>query len=86
MEFRLTEHARERAEERGTTETEIGVVLSGKQETQLKKGRKSKETIFDYNRGWLGKHYHQKKVQVIYVDEENETVVITVKIYYGRWR
>ncbi|MFO7772749.1 MAG: DUF4258 domain-containing protein [Dehalococcoidia bacterium] len=86
MEFRLTAHARERAEERGTTEVEIGVVLSGRQQIELKQGRKSKETIFDYNREWLGKHYSQKKVQVIYIEEEEETAVITVKVYYGRWR
>ena len=86
MEFRLTEHAKERAEERGTTELEIGAVLSGGQETNLKKGRKSKEQTLDYDREWLGKHCAQKKVQVIYIEEEEETIVITVKVYYGKWR
>lgn len=86
MEFRLTEHANERADERGTTEDEISIVLSGGQETQLKKGRKSKEMVFEYNKDWLGKHYFQKKVKVIYVEEEEQTVVITVKVYYGEWR
>ena len=86
MKIRLIEHARERANERGATEDEIGMVLSAERETQLKKGRKSKEMVFDYNRDWLGKHYPQKKVHVVYAEEDDETIVITVKVYYGRWR
>lgn len=86
MKIRLTEHARERADERGTTEDEIAMVLSGGQETPLKKGRKSKEMVFDYDKDWLGKHYPQKKVKVVYTEEDDQTVVITVKVYYGKWR
>ena len=84
--FRLTEHARERANERGTTENEIDMVLSRGQEAQLKKGRKGKEMIFNYNKDWLGKYYPQKKVKVVYVEEGVQAVVITVKVYYGEWR
>ena len=53
---------------------------------ELKKGRKSKEMVFDYNRDWLGKHYPEKKVKVVYTEEDDQVVVITVKVYYGKWR
>jgi len=60
------------------------VLLSGK-EIQLRKRRKGKELVLEYNRDWLGKHYPQKKVKVVYTEENDETIVITVKVYYGRW-
>ena len=86
MKIKLIQHARERANERGTTEDEIRLVLLGGQEMELKKGRKSKEMVFDYNRDWLGKHYPEKKVKVVYTEEDDQVVVITVKVYYGKWR
>lgn len=67
-------------------EDEIRIVLSSNKVSILKKGRKGKELVFDYNKEWLGKYYPQKKVKVIYVDEEDQIVVITVKVYYGEWR
>jgi len=42
--------------------------------------------IFEYGKEWLGKVYPQKKVVVIYVEENGEIVIITVKVFYGRWR
>ena len=86
MKIRLTEHAKERANERRTTEGEVSMVLSSGQEAQLKKGRKSKEMVFDYNRNWLGKHYPQKKLKVVYAEEDDLMVVITIKVYYDEWR
>lgn len=67
MKFKLIDHAKERAIERGTTEDEI-------------------QMVFEYGREWLGKTYPQKKVRVIYVEENGEIIVITVKVYYGKWR
>ena len=67
MKFKLIEHAKERAIERGAREDEI-------------------QMVFEYGREWLGKTYSQKKVRVIYVEENGEIIVITVKVYYGKWR
>jgi len=86
MRIRLVEHAKDRANERGASEDEVSVVLLRGQEVKVKKGRKGKELVFDYNGEWLGKHYLQKKVRVIYVEESDAIVVITVKVYYGVWR
>jgi len=86
MKFRLIEHAKERATERGAKEDEIQTVLSTGSEVQVKKGRKGKEMVFEYGKEWLGKSYPQKKVRAIYVEENEEIVVITVKVFYGQWR
>jgi hypothetical protein len=86
MKFKIVEHAQERIVERGATENEIETVLSKGTETSAKKGRKAKEMVFDYDKEWLGKSYPQKKVRVIFVEENSEIVVITVKVYYGKWR
>lgn len=42
--------------------------------------------IFTYKEEWLGRIYPQKKIVVIYTEEKGETVVITVKVFYGEWR
>lgn len=86
MKIRITEHAKDRAIERGTDEKEIGMVLSGGQEIPLKKGRKYKEKVFVYNKEWMGKMYPQKNVKVVYVEENDQIIVITVKVSYGEWR
>jgi len=51
-----------------------------------KEGRKAKEFVFDFNRNWRRRYYHQKKVRVIYVEEYSEEVVLTVYVYFGKWR
>jgi len=85
MEIRLTEHAVEKAIERGTTEDEVAYVIFEGSDIPAKKGRKAREMVFNYNKEWLGKLYPQKKVVAIYVEEYGEIIVITVKVYYGEW-
>lgn len=86
MEIKIVEHAKERIIERGTTTEEIIKVIKEGNDFIAKKGRKGKEMIFEYGKEWLGKTYPQKKVKVIFIEEENEIIVITVKVLYGRWR
>lgn len=86
MKVRFVEHAKERMTERGTSEEEVKTVLLSGTEVTAKKGRKAKEMLFEYGKDWLGKIYPQKKVVVIYVEEDEEIAVITVKVLYGEWR
>lgn len=86
MKISFTEHAGERANERGASKDEIRMVLLKGEDVKVKKGRKGKELVFGYNGEWLGKQYPQKKVKVIYVEENDEMVIITVIVYYGIWR
>jgi hypothetical protein len=71
---------------RGASEAEVEKVLLLGTDTPAKKGRKAKEMVFEYGEQWLGKVYQQKKVVVIYIKENDETIVITVKVFYGQWR
>ena len=86
MGIKFTEHAKERIEQRGATEAEVLEVLAKGVEVQAGRHRKAKESVFDYGREWLGKSYPQKKVEVVFVEEGEDVVVITVKVYYGDWR
>jgi len=70
----------------GTSEEEVKTVLLLGTEISAKKGRKAKEMVFEYEKEWLGRIYPQKKVVVIYIEEDDEIVVITVKVFYGKWR
>jgi hypothetical protein len=86
MKIKFVEHAKERMKERGTSEEEVKTVLLLGTEISAKKGRKAKEMVFEYEKEWLGRIYPQKKVVVIYIEEDDEIVVITVKVFYGKWR
>jgi hypothetical protein len=86
MKIKFVEHAKERMKERGTSEEEVKTVLLLGTEISAKKGRKTKEMVFEYEKKWLGRIYPQKKVVVIYIEEDDEVVVITVKVFYGKWR
>jgi len=86
MKIKFVEHAKERLIARGASESEVEKVLLLGNDIPAKKGRKAKEMTFEYGEFWLGKAYPQKKVVVIYVEENNEIIVITVKVFYGQWR
>ena len=86
MKIKFIEHARERLVERGASEAEIEKVLLSGSDISAKKSRKAKEMTFEYGEYWLGKRYSQKKVVVIYVEESDEIIVITVKVFYGQWK
>ena len=86
MRIKLIEHAKERVKQRGATSEEVKAVILNGEQIKAKRGRKAKEMIFEYKKKWLRKTYPQKKVQVIYVEEENQIIVITVKVFYGKWR
>lgn len=86
MKIKFIEHAKERMRERGASEEDVKKVLSLGIEMSARKGRKAKEMIFTYKEEWLGRIYPQKKIVVIYTEEKGETVVITVKVFYGEWR
>ncbi len=34
----------------------------------------------------LGKYYEQKRVEVIYVEEQESIVTVTVYVFYGEWK
>ena len=85
MNIIIIEHARRRMARRGASEEEIKEVIEKGQEVEARGGRKAKEKVFPFNKSWRGSLYPEKKLRVIFVEEEKGIVVITVYVYYGKW-
>ena len=83
MKIRFVEHVKERMVESWATKEKVKTVLILGIEIPAKKGRKAKEMIFEYGREWLAEVYPQEKVVVMYIEEDKEIVVITIKVFYG---
>lgn len=86
MRIVIIEHARKRMRQRGVTDDEARLVLETGQSADAELGRKSKDGVFEFSGLWQGRSYPQKKVQVIYREEGENVVVITVYAFYGRWQ
>ncbi len=86
MKVQIEPHALERAEERGTNSAEIQDVLENGTEITARGQRKGKARVFDFKQKRLGKYYEHKRVEVIYVEENNQIVTVTVYVFYGEWK
>lgn len=86
MNLRIDSHALERAQERGVTENEIRDVLETGYPLQAKYSRLGKAKVFPFNESRLGKLYEQKRVEVIYALEGDTMTVVTVYVFYGKWK
>jgi len=84
MDVQIEPHTLERAEERGTTSIEIKDVLETGVEIPARGTRKGK--VFEFKKKRLGKYYKHKRVEVIYVEENDQTVTVTVYVFYGEWK
>jgi hypothetical protein len=80
--IRLSAHAAEQLDRRGTTREEVveTVVSSAWQPAEL--GRLECKKEYTYEAVWNKKYYRTKQVKPVFVEEENEIVVITVYTYY----
>ncbi len=85
MTVRIDEHAAERARQRGAGEAEIRDVVDTGAVIPAKLARLGKAKVYDFRRRRLGKYYEQKKIEVYYVVEGNDAVIITVYVFYGKW-
>jgi len=85
MNVRIDPHTLERAKERGTDEREITDVVNTGFPIPAKAGRLGKAKVYAYQQLRQGKHYDQKRVEVIYVLESDIAVTVTVYVFYGRW-
>jgi hypothetical protein len=85
VEIRTDPHTLERAEERGTSGEEIQDVVNDGFPIPAKHGRLGKAKIYEFEQERLGKYYEQKRVEVIYVLEEEVAITVTVYVFYGKW-
>jgi len=78
MAVRLHPHARERMEERGTTEDEIRATVEHGEQFPAKFGRTGFRRNLAFGGLWRGKQYSTKQVEVYAVREGSDWLVITV--------
>lgn len=85
MKIQIDPHTLERAEERGTNKKEIRDVIETGFTIPAKSGRLGKAKVYDFKRKRNKKYYPQKRVEVIYVIEQNKIITVTVYVFYGKW-
>ena len=78
----LSLHAREQIFFRGTTEEEIIETIRTSQWEPAELGRLQCKKDFPYEKEWNKMYYNKKQVRPIFVEEEDEIVVITVYTYF----
>jgi hypothetical protein len=72
----------EQCVERGAAEDEVTkAILEGDREI-VKHGRWMSRFNFSFGALWQGKFYAIKQVAPVFVEEETQTVVITVYVFY----
>jgi hypothetical protein len=79
---RLSEHARQQMDYRGATEHEVADAIRTATHEPAEQGRLECRKDFPYGQEWNGRHYASKQVRPIFVEEDDEIVVITVYVYY----
>ena len=80
--IRLTRHAREQAEERGATETEVKEAIRKGSREPAKHGRELCRFNFPFGKRWQNNPYAIKQVAPVIKDEAREIVVVTVYTFY----
>ena len=80
--IRLSYHVKEQLVFRGCTEEEIKETIGVSQWKPAEGERLECRKNFPYNKEWNRKFYETKQVRPIFVEEENEIVVVTVYVYY----
>ena len=82
MEIRFHPHAKERMEERGTTEEEVKATVKHGEQFPAKFNRTGFRRNFLFDNKWRGKYYKTKQVEVYAVREDIGWVVITALTRY----
>ena len=82
MNIRFTNHALEQARLRGTNTDEISIAIETGERLPAKKGRLMSRKNFEFGKKWQGKDYQIKQVAPVFVEENEEIVVITVYTFY----
>ena len=68
--------------ERGASEAEVEQAIREGESEPARQGRLMYKLNFEYNAGWGGRHYAVKQVAPVVAEEPQETVVVTVYVFY----
>ncbi len=81
----ISNHAHARMNLRGATEDQVTETIHSERWVPAKRGKQRSKRRFDFNaRSPIDKkEYRFKDVEAIFVDEPNQIVVVTVKVYYS---
>ena len=80
--IRLSRHAQEQLSYRGTTAEEVEEAIRTADWGPAELGRLDCRKDFPFGREWNGTVYGIKQVRPIFVEEDDEIVVVTVYTYY----
>jgi len=86
MKILISPHTLERAMECGASKDEIKDVIHTGFDIPVKKHRRGKAKVYNYNQKRLNTFYEQKKIEVIYTIKDDTIITVTVYVYYGRWK
>jgi len=85
MRIRLSSHTETRATERGTNEKEIRDIFYSGYPIPAKYGHLGKAKIFDFHEKRHGECFAQKRAEIFYVEENDDIIILTVYVFYGKW-
>ena len=80
--IRWSQHAREQATRRGTTDSEVVEAIRTAPWQAADLGKRECRKTFAFHGTWHGNSYPVKEVRPIFADEAREIVVVTVYVYY----
>jgi len=80
--IRLSGHAKEQLLFRGATENEVIEAISTSTWGPAELGRFDCRKDFPFENIWNTKYYKIKQVRPVFVETENETIVVTVYTYF----
>ncbi len=80
--IRLSNHALIQCKERGVSTDEVIETIRNGPYEPAKNNRFQCKQNFQYNDFWFDSFYPIKQVSPVFVEEENEIVVVTVYSYY----
>jgi len=80
--IRLSIHAREQLLYRGVSEEEVHETIRTSKWKPAELGRSECKKIFPYKKEWNKIYYNEKEIRPIFVEEENEIIVITIYTYF----
>jgi hypothetical protein len=85
MKIHIQHHALARAKERGTNLEEIKIVFHSGFPIPAKHDRKGKAKIFDFQQKRFNEFYEQKRVEIFYTEDNDDIIILTVYVFYGKW-
>jgi hypothetical protein len=80
--IRLSFHAREQLNFRNATEAEVIETIRTTDWEPAELGRLECRKNFSFENEWNKKYYNLKQVRPIFVEEEDEIVVVTIYTYF----